>query len=58
MSKDHRLLYVDEEVRRLMREYGDLCFERADQALINAKHDQYMFVKNLQRKGVYYVPNF
>ena len=38
---DNRLLNVAEEKRRLMREFGDLVFEEADQAVIDAKHKEY-----------------
>ena len=58
MQTDNRLLCVDEEVRRLMREFGDMCFDQADQAAIDAKHREYMSVKNLQKEGKSYVPRF
>ena len=58
MQTDNRLLCVDEEVRRLMREFGDMCFDQADQAAIDAKHREYMLVKNLQKEGKAYVPRF
>ena len=58
MIKDDRLLYVDEEVRRLMREFGDMCFDQVEQEEIDAKYREYMAVKNLQRKGMRYVPRF
>jgi len=58
MQTDNRLLCVDEEVRRLMREFGDMCFDQADQDAIDAKYREYMAVKNLQRKGMRYVPRF
>jgi len=57
MIKDDRLLNVDEEVRRLMREFGDMCFDQ-DQDAIDAKHREYMLVKNLQKEGKSYVPRF
>ncbi len=58
MKTDNRLLCVDEEVRRLMREFGDMCFDQEDQAAIDAKHREYMSVKNLQKEGKSYVPKF
>jgi len=58
MQTDNRLLYVDEEVRRLMREFGDMCFDQVEQEEIDAKHREYMAVKNLQMKGMRYVPRF
>jgi hypothetical protein len=58
MIKDDRLLNVDEEVRRLMREFGDMCFDQVEQEEIDAKHREYMAVKNLQMKGMRYVPRF
>jgi len=58
MQTDNRLLNVDEEVRRLMREFGDMCFDQADQDAIDAKHREYMLVKNLQKEGKSYVPRF
>ena len=58
MQTDNRLLYVDEEVRRLMREFGDMCFDQVEQEEIDAKYREYMAVKNLQRKGMRYVPRF
>ena len=58
MFKDDRLLCVDEEVRRLMREFGDRCFDQVEQEEIDAKHREYMSVKNLQNEGKAYVPRF
>jgi len=58
MKTDNRLLYVDEEVRRLMREFGDMCFDQVEQEEIDAKYREYMAVKNLQMKGMRYVPRF
>jgi len=55
---DDRLLYVAEEKRRLMREFGDLVFEEADQAVIDAKHREYMAMKELDREGVTFVTKF
>ena len=55
---DNRLLYVAEEKRRLMREFGDLVFEEADQAVIDAKHKEYMAMKQLDREGVTFVTKF
>ena len=56
--KDDRLLYVAEEKRRLMREFGDLVFEEADQAVIDAKHKEYMAMKELDREGITFVTKF
>ena len=39
-ASDKRLVHVADEKRRLMREFGDLVFEEADQALIDAKHKE------------------
>ncbi len=55
---DNRLLYVAEEKRRLMREFGDLVFEEADQADIDAKHKEYMAMKELDREGITFVTKF
>jgi len=55
---DDRLLYVAEEKRRLMREFGDLVFEEADQAVIDAKHKEYMAMKQLDTEGVTFVTKF
>ena len=55
---DDRLLYVAEEKRRLMREFGDLVFEEADQAVIDAKHKEYMAMKELDREGITFVTKF
>ena len=33
--KDPNLVYVDDEVRRLMREFGDLIFDEADQEVVD-----------------------
>jgi len=55
---DNRLLNVAEEKRRLMREFGDLVFEEADQAIIDAKHKEYMAMKELDREGITLVANF
>jgi hypothetical protein len=56
--KDDRLLHVAEEKLRLMREFGDLVFEEADQAVIDAKHKEYMAMKQLDREGVTFVTKF
>ena len=56
--KDKRLLNVAEEKRRLMREFGDLVFEEADQALIDAKHKEYMAMRQLDKEGVTLVTKF
>ena len=56
--KDDRLLHVAEEKRRLMREFGDLVFEEADQAVIDAKHKEYMAMKELDREGITFVTKF
>lgn len=56
--KDSNLVYVDDEVRRLMREFGDLIFDQADQEIIDSKHREYMVMKNKQREGIRYVPRF
>ena len=55
---DDRLLYVAEEKRRLMREFGDLVFEEADQTVIDAKHKEYMAMKELDREGITFVTKF
>ena len=39
--KDNNLVYVAEERRRLMREFGDMIFDGADQADIDAKYKEY-----------------
>jgi len=57
-STDPRLMHVADEVRRLMREFGDLCFDEAPQDEIDAAWRQYMYVKQLHRRGVEYVPRF
>jgi hypothetical protein len=51
-------MHVADEVRRLMREFGDLCFDEAPQDEIDAAWRQYMYVKQLHRRGVEYVPRF
>lgn len=56
--KDKNLKYVDEEVRRLMREFGDLIFDEADQGVVDAKWAEYSNMKQLQREGVRHVPLF
>lgn len=56
--KDPNLVYVDDEVRRLMREFGDLIFDQADQEMIDSKHHEYMVMKNKQREGIRHVPRF
>jgi|TARA_R100000081_G_C4709827_1_gene112235 hypothetical protein len=58
ITNDKRLLNVAEEKRRLMREFGDLVFEEADQAVIDAKHKEYMAMKELDREGITLVANF
>jgi hypothetical protein len=56
--KDKNLKYVDEEVRRLMREFGDLIFDEADQGIVDSKWAEYSSMKQLQREGVRHVPLF
>ena len=56
--KDSNLVYVDDEVRRLMREFGDLIFDEADQEMIDSKYREYMVMKNKQREGIRYVLRF
>ena len=58
ITNDKRLLNVAEEKRRLMRECGDLVFEEADQAVIDAKHKEYMAMKQLDKEGITLVGNF
>ena len=58
ITNDKRLLNVAEEKRRLMREFGDLVFEEADQAVIDAKHKEYMAMKELDREGITFVTKF
>ncbi len=57
-STDPRLMHVADEVRRLMREFGDLCFDEAPQDEIDAAWRRYTSVKRLQKEGVEYVPRF
>jgi|9_EtaG_2_1085328.scaffolds.fasta_scaffold11913_9 hypothetical protein len=57
-STDPRLMHVADEVRRLMREFGDLCFDEAPQDEIDAAWRRYKSVKRLQNEGVEYVPRF
>lgn len=56
--KDPNLVYVDDEVRRLMREFGDLIFDEADQEVVDSKYREYMVMKNKQREGIRHVPRF
>lgn len=56
--KDKNLKYVDDEVRRLMREFGDLIFDEADQGVVDSKWVEYSSMKQLQREGVRHVPLF
>ena len=56
--KDKNLKYVDDEVRRLMREFGDLIFDQADQGVVDSKWAEYSKMKQLQRDGVRHVPLF
>lgn len=58
ITNDKRLLNVAEEKRRLMREFGDLVFENADQSVIDAKHKEYMAMKQLDKEGITLVANF
>jgi hypothetical protein len=41
-----------------MREFGDLVFENADQSVIDAKHKEYMAMKQLDKEGITLVANF
>ena len=57
-ASDKRLLHVADEKRRLMREFGDLVFEEADQALIDAKWKEWKEMIQLDKEGVTLVPKF
>ena len=57
-ASDKRLLHVADEKRRLMREFGDLVFEEADQALIDAKWKEWKEMIQLDREGITLVANF
>ncbi len=56
--KDDRLIHVDDEVRRKMREFGDAIFEEVSQAEIDAKWREYQKVKAYQMEGLSYVAKF
>lgn len=56
--RDSRLLNVSEEVRRLMREFSDSCFDGESQDVIDAKWREYKEMKDLDKEGVMYVPKF
>ena len=51
-ASDKRLVHVADEKRRLMREFGDLVFEEADQALIDAKWKEWKEMIQLDKEGV------
>ena len=55
---DDRIMYVSEELRKLMREFGDLVFDDAPLEEQDAAWRRYMRVKKLHREGIEYVPNF
>ena len=55
---DDRIMYVSEELRKLMREFGDLVFDDAPQEEQDAAWRRYMRVKKLHREGIEYGPNF
>lgn len=57
-ASDKRLLHVADEKRRLMREFGDLVFEEADQALIDAKWKEWKEMIQLDKEGVTLVTKF
>ena len=57
-ASDKRLLHVADEKRRLMREFGDLVFEEADQALIDAKWKEWKEMIQLHKEGVTLVTKF
>ena len=56
--KDDRLIHVDDEVRRKMREFGDAIFEEVSQEEIDAKWREYQKVKAYQMDGLSYVAKF
>jgi len=56
--KDDRLIHVDDEVRRKMREFGDAIFEEVSQAEIDAKWREYQKMKAYQMEGLSYVAKF
>jgi protein-disulfide isomerase len=58
MMKDDRLIHVDDEVRRKMREFGDAIFEEVSQAEIDAKWREYQKMKAYQMEGLSYVAKF
>ena len=57
-ASDKRLVHVSDEKRRLMREFGDLVFEEADQALIDAKWKEWKEMIQLDKEGVTLVTKF
>ena len=57
-ASDKRLLHVADEKRRLMREFGDLVFEEADQALIDAKWKEWKEMIQLDKEGVTLITKF
>ena len=58
MMKDDRLIHVDDEVRRKMREFGDAIFEEVSQEEIDAKWREYQKMKTYQMEGLSYVAKF
>ena len=57
-ASDKRLVHVADEKRRLMREFGDLVFEEADQALIDAKWKEWKEMIQLDKEGVTLMTKF
>ena len=57
-ASDKRLVHVSDEKRRLMREFGDLVFEEADQALIDAKWKEWKEMIQLDKEGVTLITKF
>ena len=55
---DDRIMNVPEELRKLMREFGDLCFDDAPQEEQQVAWHRYMRVKKLHKEGIEYVPKF
>ncbi len=55
---DDRLMNVPDELRKLMRKFGDLCFDEAPQEEIDQAWREYARVKKLHKEGVEYVPKF
>ncbi len=50
--KDSNLVYVDDQLRRLMRALGDIIFDAADQQMLNSNTRDYTVMNTKHRANI------